>query len=237
MKKLCFAVCFLSTLVYAGPENYSGQDKEVMQPAPPPCGPYGEQEWDIGIWGTYVFTDNGEFDFNRDNFDRYLGSDDAWGGGIDLRYFFHRYYAVGIEAYGLAVHRDAPSQTPIPVGANGNPFVPHDEDKAVGAVLGTLTLRYPIGCSRFAPYFFVGGGAIFGGGDVQSFELNGRGNGQDYFEAYRGGDDTRMIGQFGGGLECRITHHIGITTDYSWNVIDGPQNNFGMVRAGVNFAF
>ena len=57
------------------------------------------------------------------------------------------------------------------------------------------------------------------------------------FEAYRGGDDTEMIGQFGGGLECRITHHIGITTDYSWNVIDGPQNNFGMVRAGVNFAF
>jgi hypothetical protein len=236
MKQLCFAVFFLSTLAYAGQENYSGKDKEVMQPAPPPCGPYGEHEWNIGIWGTYVFTDNEEFDFNRNNFDRYLGSDDAWGGGIDLKYFFHRYYAVGIEAFGLGVERKAP-RTAIIVGENGQPFLPQDEDKGIGAVLGTLTFRYPVGCSRMAPYFFVGGGAIFGGGDVQSFELVGEGNGQDYVEAYRGGNATEMIGQFGGGLECRITHHIGITADFSWNVIDGPQNNFGMVRAGVNFAF
>ena len=34
----------------------------------------------------------------------------------------------------------------------------------VGAILGTLTFRYPISCSRWAPYVFVGGGGIFGGG-------------------------------------------------------------------------
>ena len=34
----------------------------------------------------------------------------------------------------------------------------------VGAVLGTLTLRYPIPCTRFSPYIFGGGGGIFGGG-------------------------------------------------------------------------
>ena len=43
--------------------------------------------------------------------------------------------------------------------------------------------------------------------------------------------------QFGGGLEYRITRHIGITGDFSWNVVDGPHNNFGMVRSGLNFAF
>jgi hypothetical protein len=30
-------------------------------------------------------------------------------------------------------------------------------------LLGTLTLRYPIPCTRFAPYLFAGGGGIFGG--------------------------------------------------------------------------
>jgi hypothetical protein len=45
------------------------------------------------------------------------------------------------------------------------------------------------------------------------------------------------MGQFGGGLEVRITPHIGVTGDFSWNVVDGPHNNFGMVRSGLNFAF
>jgi hypothetical protein len=52
-----------------------------------------------------------------------------------------------------------------------------------------------------------------------------------------GGSETRAIGQFGGGIEVRITPHIGWINDFSWNVVDGPNNNFGMVRTGVNFAF
>ena len=45
------------------------------------------------------------------------------------------------------------------------------------------------------------------------------------------------IGQVGGGFEVRFTPHIGWINDFSWNVVDGPKNNFGMVRTGVNFAF
>ena len=45
------------------------------------------------------------------------------------------------------------------------------------------------------------------------------------------------MGQFGGGFEVRITRHIGWMNDFSWNVVDGPKNNFGMVRSGLNFAF
>jgi hypothetical protein len=46
-----------------------------------------------------------------------------------------------------------------------------------------------------------------------------------------------MMGQVGGGMEVRLTPHIGWVSDFSWNFVDGPHNNFGMVRTGVNFAF
>jgi hypothetical protein len=51
------------------------------------------------------------------------------------------------------------------------------------------------------------------------------------------GAKTEGIGQFGGGIEVRLTPHIGWISDFSWNVVDGRDNNFGMVRTGVNFAF
>ena len=34
-----------------------------------------------------------------------------------------------------------------------------------------------------------------------------------------------------------LTPHIGLINDFSWNVIEGRDNNFGMVRTGINFAF
>jgi hypothetical protein len=46
-----------------------------------------------------------------------------------------------------------------------------------------------------------------------------------------------VLGQFGAGLEFRIARHIGWTNDLSFGVIDGPENNFGMFRSGVNFVF
>jgi len=45
------------------------------------------------------------------------------------------------------------------------------------------------------------------------------------------------MGQVGGGMEVRITPNIGWISDFSWNVVDGPHNNFGMARSGLNFAF
>jgi hypothetical protein len=53
----------------------------------------------------------------------------------------------------------------------------------------------------------------------------------------RSGARTKAVGQFGGGLEVRLTPHIGIINDFTWNVIDGRDNNFGMARTGINFAF
>ena len=43
-----------------------------------------------------------------------------------------------------------------------------DQERTIGAVLGTMTLRYPVPCTRFAPYGWAGVGAIFGGGESDS---------------------------------------------------------------------
>jgi hypothetical protein len=213
-------IAAIASVAFAGTETYSG--KELKQVAPPPCPEwYADQEFNVGLWGTYVFTAN-----NWPQ-DRYLDADHAWGGGIDLKYFFHRYFGVGIEGWAVDARRAFVRDN------DGDPItfpnIGHN-NRAVGAVLGTLTLRYPIPCTRFAPYVFGGGGGIFGGGERTSFdESNG--------DFPNDSSETRAIGQFGGGIEVRFTPHIGWISDFSWNVIDGPENNFGMVRTGINFAF
>jgi len=223
MKRLVlglFGIAAIASVAFAGTETYSG--KEIKQVAPPPCPEwYADQEFNVGLWGTYVFTAN---DWPQD---RYLDADHAWGGGIDLKYFFHRYFGVGIEGWAVDARRAFVRDN------DGDPItfpnIGHNS-RAVGAVLGTLTLRYPIPCTRFAPYVFGGGGGIFGGGERTSFdESNG--------DFPNDSSETRAIGQFGGGIEVRFTPHIGWISDFSWNVVDGPENNFGMVRTGINFAF
>jgi hypothetical protein len=175
--------------------------------------------------GTYVFTGNSWPD------DRYIEADHAWGGSVDLKYFFHRYFGIGVEGWAVDARR---SFDDIFVDFNRDIFIfnTRHESRAVGSVLGTLTLRYPIPCTRFAPYVFAGGGAIFGGGERT--ELVGC---DCEFQTRQTDSETRAIGQFGGGIEVRITPHIGWINDFSWNVVDGPRNNFGMVRSGLNFAF
>jgi hypothetical protein len=228
MKK--FALTFLALLslglaAQAGPEAYSGKD--MKQVAPPPCPEwYADNEWNVSVWGTYAFTGNDWFD------DTYIESDHAWGGGMDAKYFFHRYFGVGIEGWAVDANRET-------FDLNGNignfTFSEGHERNLIGSVLGTFTLRYPFKCSRFAPYVWVGGGAIFGGG--QRDELVITDNDPLTFATEHHGARTEWVGQFGGGLEVRFTRHIGWINDFSWNVVDGLNNNFGMVRSGINFAF
>jgi hypothetical protein len=227
MKKSTFillVMCFLSPLVYAGTETYSG--KEMKQVAPLPCPEwYADREFNVGIWGTYVFT------ANEWREDRYIEADHAWGGGIDAKYFFCRYFGVGFEGWVVAARRTFDD---VFIDFNNNIFrfdTRHDS-RAVGAALGTLTFRYPIPCSRFAPYAFVGGGGIFGGGERTRLVVN-----DGVIRTEQTDTQSELIGQFGGGVEVRITPHIGWINDFSWNVVNGPENNFGMVRSGLNFAF
>jgi len=212
-------IAAIASVAFAGTETYSGK---AVAPAPPPCPEwYADQEFNVSLWGTYVFPGHSWTE------DRYLQGAQGWGGGGDVKYFFHRYFGVGIEGWVVDAKRHFVRDD------DGDPITSPNigsEHRAVGAVLGTLTLRYPIRCTRFSPYIFGGGGGIFGGGEPQFFDESDGENPSDKTE-------TRAIGQFGGGIEVRFTPHIGWISDFSWNVVDGPHNNFGMVRTGVNFAF
>ncbi len=228
MKKLIVSllgVAAISSIGFAGTETYSG--KEMKQVAgPPPCPEwYADREFNVGLWGTYVFTGN---EWRND---RYIEADHAWGGGIDLKYFFWRYIGVGIEGWAVDARRSFEEVTGTEVFQFSG--IGH-ESRAVGSVLGTLTLRYPIPCTRFSPYIFGGGGGIFGGGETTRFVTTGP---LPTIRTEETGSESRAIGQVGAGLEFRFTPHIGWINDFSWNFVNGPDNNFGMVRSGVNFAF
>jgi hypothetical protein len=259
MKKLTLTLIILSAfcgLTYFGTE-YSGKE---MQPVPPCPEWYGDNELNVGLWGTYAFTGT-EFAPNLDlvdlivstteghtvlgTFDRYLGNDHAWGGGADVKYFFHRYFGIGIEGFALDAKRTGFDIDSRPL--DGIFFAEKTTDRrVVGSVLGTFTLRYPIPCSRFSPYAWAGIGAIFGGGERDTLtteeitDVVPPPEGEVPFVNARTehfGSRTELMGQFGGGLEFRFTRHIGWANDFSWNVINGPQNDFGMFRTGINFAF
>jgi hypothetical protein len=236
------SVAMLSTVAArAGPEGYSSEETAAAQPCPKW---YGDREWNVSLWGTYAFTANdyptvqnsvpGSLGFATH--DTYLEADHAWGGGADAKFFFMRYFGIGVEGYALDVDQSFPDIFIDFFGlGSGRNFVRTSHDsRVIGSVLGTLTLRYPIGCSRFAPYVFAAGGAIFGGSQFTHVDTTSIG---DVAFTSRSGARTRAVGQFGGGVEVRLTPHIGLTNDFTWNVVDGRDNNFGMVRTGLTFAF
>jgi len=260
MKKLTLTFCALLALVivapalYAdGPEQYSGKEKEVMQPAPPVCDFYRAHEWDLSIWGAYAFAaDTGRIDVPNDdpffpdtdvtnstvlsflgiplttlsssepaNFNprervnigrvsknQLFARDDAWGGGADIKYFFSRYFGVGIEGVGLAA-----------------------KTNFAGGGLLTLTGRYPFG--RFAPYLTGGIGFIDGGATLYKFFnekpviANGVVTNEHEFWTVDpvSNNHVRALGQIGAGLEFRVTCHIGLMADFTWNFVFGQEDH------------
>jgi len=243
---------YLTDVAYARSGKDSGKEMKQVAYVPPCPEWYGDREWNVNLWGTYAFT-NTEFAPNPSlidivqstseggpvlgTYDRYIGGDHAWGGGGDVKYFFCRYAGVGVEGFALEASKPGfdifeDQSVPILIKQRIN------HSHTIGAVLGTLTLRYPIPCTRLAPYAWGGVGAIFGGGERDQLHTQGPPdafavNAQtDHF-----GSETKVLTQFGAGLEVRLARHIGWTNDLSFGVIDGPRNNFGMVRSGLNFAF
>ncbi len=225
MKKITLSLCALVALAsaaFAGTETYSTESKSTVPPSCPQW--YADNEFDVGLWGAYASS------FRDWHEDTYLLADHAWGGGKDLKYFFHRYFGLGLQGYVI-----------FPNSAEKiNGFQVGEERRTVGSVLGTLTLRFPIGCSRFAPYVWAGGGGIFGGGQDHEFLLLGvqpPGPVTRLVNHEFPVSKTKPVGQVGGGLEIRLTPHMGLLNDFSWNVVSGSKNNFGMIRTGLNIAF
>src|SRR5438132_3336472 len=248
-----FAVA--AALYADGPEKYSGKEKEVMQPAPPVCDFYRAHEWDLDIWGAYAFAaDTGRFhqptDANlsiargggdpffpdRDPFvvdyaprfyvepavfnpnervnigqvskNQLFARDDTFGGGVDVKYFWSRYFGVGIEGVGFAA-----------------------KTNFAGGGLVTLTGRFPFG--RFAPYVTGGIGFIDGGAtrykffNEKSTFLNGVVNHEREFWTTDpvANNHLRALGQIGAGLEFRVTCHIGLMADFTWNFVFGQEDH------------
>src|SRR4029453_18315074 len=187
-------------------------DKEMKQVAAPCPEWYGDNEWNVNLFGTYAFT-NTEYNPNLwlvdvvqstsegnpvlGTYDHYIGGDHAWGGGGDVKYFFHRYFGIGIEGFALDASKngfDIFEDPTIPIFTTNK--INHDH--TIGAVLGTLTLRCPIACTRFSPYAWVGVGAIFGGGERDVLHTQGP---PDAFAVHAQtdhfGSETKVLGQFG----------------------------------------
>jgi hypothetical protein len=240
------------SLAQAGPHLESSKETTA-----PPCPTwYADREWNLGISGVYAFAENnypyagntlyiGDRSQPLDGgtageYDRYIEADHAWGVGIDLKYFFTRYFGVGIQGWIANAQRSVGTVTVVPSAPNGigsSVLIGNEhEDRTVGSLLGTFTFRFPMNCSRFAPYLWLGGGAVFGGGELDEIVINDIPSGA-FLTTFHRGPETRAVGQFGGGFEVRFTPHIGWTNDFSWNVVDGTHNNFGTARTGINFAF
>jgi hypothetical protein len=239
------SLCFMAQ---AGPEPMGGKDKEMITPAPPPPPVefFRTNEWDLSIWGTFAFSANqGRNNVpNDDPFtpdldpeivvgtlgstthpepqglnpnervnlgpvsrNTFLGADNAWGGGVDVKYFFSKYFGVGVEG-----------------------FVVNAETQLAGGGLATFTARYPMG--RFAPYSWIGAGAVAGGGEIDRFfyETHTYSGGfvTDENEFFRdekvNNNQVFFDGQLGAGFEFRITPHIGLMTDFAWNFIMSHDN-------------
>src|ERR1041385_717658 len=110
MQRLTLTLCLLMAFTgwcNAGPEPMSNKDK-VIEMAPPPCDWYRAHEWDLNIWAAWAFSgqsDHRDIDFDYEavdeefdeplrpvflgepHEDQFLNKDDAWGGGMDLKYF------------------------------------------------------------------------------------------------------------------------------------------------------
>jgi hypothetical protein len=249
-----FALLVVVPAIFAdGPEKYSGKEKEVMQPAPPVCDFYRAHEWDLSIWAAWaIASDTGKFDvpnddpfspdsdpFTFDTGNGFFGEpaqwnpnervnigqvsqnalfarDDTWGGGADIKYFFSKYLGVGVEGLGLAA-----------------------KTNFSGGGLMTLTGRFPFG--RFAPYVTGGLGFIDGGATLYKFfnEKHVYAPGGAPFDSGSyvtnehefwtvdpvSNNHIRALGQIGAGLEFRITCHIGLMADFTWNFVFGQENH------------
>src|SRR5437870_5292761 len=252
MKKLTLTFCALFALLvvapalYAdGPEKYSGKEKEVMQPAPPVCDFYRAHEWDLSIWAAWAFaSDTGRFDVdNVDPFspdedpfvvdygtgfygepqvwnpnervnigqvskNQLFARDDTWGGGADIKYFWNKYFGFGIEGVGLAA-----------------------KTNFAGGGLVTLTGRFPFG--RFAPYVTGGIGFIDGGATLYRFFNEKHTYTGDFVTDEREylttdpvyNHHARALGQIGAGMEFRVTCHIGLMADFTWNFVFGQEDH------------
>jgi hypothetical protein len=149
-------------------------------------------------------------------YDHYIGGDHAWGGGGDIKYFFCRYVGLGFEGFALDASKpgfDIFEDPTVPILFTEE--INHDH--TIGSVLGTLTLRYPI---RAPSCLLCLGGEVRFSAAAKGYRSHTGAAGRircpcetDHF-----GSETKVVGQFGAGLEVRFSRQVGWTNDLSFGV-------------------
>ena len=220
---------------FAGPPP----SKEVVAPPPPPPVSYFRpNEFDIGIFGTYVTGTGGGVTRSTTFADGSVvtiesrGSPYGWGGGMDFTYFFAWKY-LGIRFQGAGVDLDTRTVTGSITGPN-NSFrfsrSTSNNTSAAGIISGDVILRLPLDDFwpnvHLAPYIIGGGGGFFTGAGGKTIhtpfpELN-----REFNNASSNVDNDRGLGHVGGGFEYRFTPHIGIFGEATYNWLSGGQHNF-----------
>jgi Outer membrane protein beta-barrel domain len=219
---IAIALCLTALIVFAGPTV-----ELAPAPSPAPAAYFKANEFDFSLGGLGSWT---QTPYHRD---RYFGLDHAFGGTLEAKYFFTQNIGAGISFSGY----DARNSNSVETGSLGQKLPPGilatGTSGFVGDVMLKAVYRYPIG--QVAPYAFIGGGAIFNGGNSTLTEPSGTVGKKFAFGLIE--HDVKMIGEAGAGVEYRFTPNFGAFMEGAFDKIDRPNSNFYSIRTGLTIAF
>jgi hypothetical protein len=237
--------------VFAGEQQVSSKEVVTPPPPPPPVSYFRPNEFDLGVFATYVTgTGSGTSRSRTDEFGDTLslhsnGSSSGWGGGLDFTYWFGWKY-IGLRAQGAGVDLWSPRATATFTSFDGTVHTSSVRtNTGAGIVTGDLLLRLPLDdfwpSVHLAPYFIGGGGGLFTG--VGGITINTRfpGVNNTFNNVSTNVTNNRGLGHVGGGLEYRFTPHIGLFGEATYNWIGGGShsggNDFIQTNFGLRYAF
>jgi hypothetical protein len=159
---------------------------------------------------------------------RHFESDQAWTDSDAIKYFFRRYFGVGLEGWAVNVKSRSvgvfidSSTEELGIGVG-------HESRVTGAVLDNLTLCYPIPCMRLLPYVVGGESAIFGGGERVRFVTAA-----ELVKAEEAKGEIEGIHQIDSKVGCP---DIAFVTAFSRGVAAGTDNAVEVICNRTNFGF
>ena len=235
--------------IFAGEPMVSSK-QVIAPPPPPPVSFFRGNEFDIGVFATYVTGTNGGGSRTTRTFDDETftlsssGSAHGWGGGMDFTYFLPWKYA-GFRFQGAGL--DLSTRNLTLTSSNGSSRS-GSGSAAAGVITGDFILRLPLDdfwpSVHLAPYIFGGGGGLFTGAGGNTINTRFPGVNNRLNNASTNVSNNRGVGNVGGGLEYRVTPHIGLFGEAGYNWVGGGNHNFNssvknfvQVNFGLRYAF
>ena len=235
--------------IFAGEPMVSSK-QVIAPPPPPPVSFFRGNEFDIGVFATYVTGTNGGGSRTTRTFDDETftlsssGSAHGWGGGMDFTYFLPWKYA-GFRFQGAGL--DLSTRNLTLTSSNGSSRS-GSGSAAAGVITGDFILRLPLDdfwpSVHLAPYIFGGGGGLFTGAGGNTINTRFPGVNNRFNNASTNVSNNRGVGNVGGGLEYRVTPHIGLFGEAGYNWVGGGNHNFNssvknfvQVNFGLRYAF